>query len=419
MAIIFLDNFNGPSGLLSAPHLPDVSQGGRPWVNDLFSPASLDGRGNALTGDATFTFSPTLAFPAEGFTFTAEMVYAALNDTVGVFIEYVPDGINNLFNMYLGLDFANSGLGVRRFTYDTETGTGQPPGDPFSPPFPFPNNPDNVQLLGVEPVALGEHQVKVIFTPTRQKYFLDGVLLYDRTVITPMPLMKKISIGVAGSSTIDFISLVENEPATAPPLPPATGELDVTASIESRIVLADTYLTTVLASGLLTSFVTVNAAAPDFLVPGTVWVVNADTGASSTYSDFPFNSFAKIAGKYYGVKSDGLYDLQGSDPPSGAEPIIGALDFGQQDFGDSRISRVTDVYVGVSVTGFLFLHITADRKTYVYKSTRANTELSVQRFVLGKGLKSDWLGFRLLNADDIDFELRTIEFRAVKLTRRI
>jgi hypothetical protein len=187
-------------------------------------------------------------------------------------------------------------------------------------------------------------------------------------------------------------------------------------SVES-LLLDDSFVTSVIASAEFLNFINIGAVGPPFSNPGTVWVVNAESGASSTYADFPFNSYAKIGDGYFGLKEDGLYRLDADQDDGG--PVIGTLDFGRLNFGSTAKSRVTDVYVGVSTVGKMYLRITADGKTYTYSSTRANAELTSQRFVPGKGITANWLGFQLLNADEADFELSTIEFQVVKMTRRI
>ena len=43
----------------------------------------------------------------------------------------------------------------------------------------------------------------------------------------------------------------------------------------------------------------------------------------------------------------------------------------------------------------------------------------MQRIDTGKGLRANWLEFELYNADGEDFELASVEFAAVPLSRRI
>lgn len=190
------------------------------------------------------------------------------------------------------------------------------------------------------------------------------------------------------------------------------------ASILSQILADDSYLAQAIANAIVMHTVqTGGGDAPPFANPGTVWVVNAENAASSTYSDFEFNSYARIGGRYYGLRPEGLYSLDADEDDWG--PVIGRVDFGRLNFGGTEQKRVTDVYAGMSTSGTMYLRVTADGETYTYRSNRKSAELQTERFVPGKGIKANWLGFELVNAEDTDFELSTIEFHAIRLTRRI
>lgn len=151
--------------------------------------------------------------------------------------------------------------------------------------------------------------------------------------------------------------------------------------------------------------------------PSDVWVMNAETGGFTRYEGFDFNSYAKIGANYYGCKSDGIYRLDG-DTDAG-EPIRSMVSFGKQDFGTSALKRITNAYVGTSGEGKLFLKIIAEGEEYIYAARSYDEHLQVQRFDTGKGLRTNWLEFELYNADGEDFELASVEFAAVPLSRRI
>lgn len=150
---------------------------------------------------------------------------------------------------------------------------------------------------------------------------------------------------------------------------------------------------------------------------GAVWVVNAETGATTRYENFDFNSYAKIGDTYFGCKADGIYQLDG-DTDAG-DPIQAMVSFGKQNFGTSALKRITNAYVGTSGEGKLFLKIIAEGEEYIYAARSYDEHLQVQRFDTGKGLRTNWLEFELYNADGEDFELASVEFAAVPLSRRI
>lgn len=200
-----------------------------------------------------------------------------------------------------------------------------------------------------------------------------------------------------------------------------------TVTLNPALVADSSALSTVLATDPLTvqallgamarSTVDIGEATPPFEDPGNVWVVNAKTGAVSTYVEFPFNSYARIGDAYYGLKADGLYLLEGDT--DAAATILANVNFGQLDFGTTALKRVTDVYIGIASTGKLMLKVTANGQSYLYQQQRATNEMQVQRFVPGRGLQGLMLTFELYNTDNTDFEMSSIEFAAVPLTRRI
>ncbi len=147
------------------------------------------------------------------------------------------------------------------------------------------------------------------------------------------------------------------------------------------------------------------------------WVMNTETGGFTRYEGFNFNSYAKIGDSYYGCAEDGIYQLDG-DTDNG-EPIRAMVSFGKQNFGTSALKRITNAYIGVSGQGRMFLKVLAEGQEYTYAARSYDENLQVQRIDTGKGLRVNWLEFELYNADGEDFELASVEFAAVPLSRRI
>lgn len=185
----------------------------------------------------------------------------------------------------------------------------------------------------------------------------------------------------------------------------------------SVMFVNDDYVLQALLGASAYSTVDLGDATPVFEDPGNVWVVNDDTGATSTYVNFDFNSYAKIGDAYYGVREDGLYLLEGADDFGSI--TLANIAFGNLDFGTTANKRVTDVYVGLSSTGKLMLKVTAGGVSYYYRQQRSSTANATQRFVPGRGLHGNLIAFELYNDDNTDFDLDSIEFSAVPLTRRI
>jgi hypothetical protein len=159
-----------------------------------------------------------------------------------------------------------------------------------------------------------------------------------------------------------------------------------------------------------------------FLIPiageaTAAWCINAETNGSTRYENFDFNSFTKIGDSYYGCKADGIYKLDG-DTDADA-PIQAMVSFGKQDFGTTMLKRVTNIYLGASSTGKLFVKVLAEGEEYLYEARDSSEHIQSQRVDLGRGLRANYLEFELYNADGDDFELASVEFAAVPLTRRI
>lgn len=189
------------------------------------------------------------------------------------------------------------------------------------------------------------------------------------------------------------------------------------AAIAESLSVGTTIQYSAIMQALMNSVIESFAGIPVLAQQGDVWVVNDDTGASSNYEDFGFTSYAKFQGRYYGVKSDGVYLLEGSTD-KGA-PIRSSISLGRHDFGSTAKKIVPNCYIGLSSSGNVFLKVIADGQTYLYKTVRSNGALTTQRVKLGKGLKATHLVFELYNETGADFEIDSIEFEVARLERRI
>lgn len=154
------------------------------------------------------------------------------------------------------------------------------------------------------------------------------------------------------------------------------------------------------------------------------WVLNTESTGLTRYTNYPFNSFAKVGDRYYGLTSGGLYRLDG-DSDEG-EPIQARIRTGMFDFGDRVIKGIPEVYVGYSSDGTMrlrtiFVHPKSGEKTAAdYRlMPRGAATTRENRFQGGRGVFSvDW-DFELENVDGSGFELESIEFLPVPTSRRV
>jgi hypothetical protein len=192
------------------------------------------------------------------------------------------------------------------------------------------------------------------------------------------------------------------------------GELTATGSFsiigEFLTAIEESLLSSASIAGIYTSKIT-------FESDSRVWVINMDTGASSQYDDYGFNSFFERDGKYYGVAEDGVYLLEGDDD-EGVE-IDALVEFGRSNFGSPHKKKVINVYAGVSSTGKMLLKVDADGTIYTYEARSSSGSIENNRFDIGKGLKGNYYNFTLINRNGNDFDLETITFEPVVLRRKI
>lgn len=157
------------------------------------------------------------------------------------------------------------------------------------------------------------------------------------------------------------------------------------------------------------------------------WVVNTETRAFVKYRNFPFNSFAKIGGRYFGCSGDGIYELAGDD--DAGEPITAVLRGGLTDLGSSLLKQMPSAYVGYRAGDQMVLKVTVmtvdragdiAREEHVYRmEPRQADALRVNRVKLGRGLKSTYWGWELTNIDGADFDVDSFSWYPVVLERRL
>lgn len=147
------------------------------------------------------------------------------------------------------------------------------------------------------------------------------------------------------------------------------------------------------------------------------WVVNTHTLGLSRYTGYAFNS----VGGGFGVRSDGIYRLEGADDAGTAIPAW--LETGLLDFGSAHKKQVPEAFLGVANDGRLLLKVTTSQDGKLvedwYEATVVNEAADNTRCKIGRGLKARYWKFRLENVRGSDFELESLEIRPVVLERRL
>lgn len=189
------------------------------------------------------------------------------------------------------------------------------------------------------------------------------------------------------------------------------------ALMQELITVTPRWATSAFLDAVMYSFVHSGAT---FAIPGVgaeTWAFNTGSGGSSSYSNFDFNSYAKIGDKFYGASPGGIAELDG-DSDDGA-PIRAVIGLGQRDFGSAMRKTVSHAYIGMSATGNLFVKLIAEGAEYIYKTRDFSEEMQQQRVTFGKGLRTNYVWLDIYNEDGADFEIDTVEFHVADLSRRI
>jgi hypothetical protein len=187
------------------------------------------------------------------------------------------------------------------------------------------------------------------------------------------------------------------------------------ATLSDSIRLHDANIMQMLYGGELTDNIELSAA---YIDPGgsiTTWAMNTRTGAVTEYSNFAFNSFAKLGHKYIGASESGLYELLGEDDDG--TDIIADIKSGFAQWAGSRYSMFKGIYLGVRGGGDFILRLeTGDGKTYDYAV--AGQHMMTTKVRVGKGLRARYWSFELISTGQ-EFDIDTIEFVPISSDRRV
>jgi hypothetical protein len=145
--------------------------------------------------------------------------------------------------------------------------------------------------------------------------------------------------------------------------------------------------------------------------------INLDSGASSRYANFSFNSMIKAEdGNYYALNSSGLFKLAGKLDLTSAIPTVANL--GNQDLGTSQIKRLGAAYAGVASDSAIALIVAAETSEYTYTARSSSATLKQQRFDLGQGLRANFFNLSLISKGG-SVEISDFSVMVAPTTRRI
>lgn len=150
-----------------------------------------------------------------------------------------------------------------------------------------------------------------------------------------------------------------------------------------------------------------------------VWSVNKDTGGSTAYEQYPFNSFACIGGRYFGAAPGGIFELVG-DTDDGEQAIDAVVNLGKRDFGSGQLKGITNAYLNVSSPEKMQVRVTTpEGAQYTYEARSSADHMRTQRVDFGRGLRAHYLGLEIMNTNGCEFDLEAAEFLVAEMKRRI
>lgn len=150
----------------------------------------------------------------------------------------------------------------------------------------------------------------------------------------------------------------------------------------------------------------------------TGWVMNPETYAVSTYSNFSFNSITAFMNDYLLASSTGLYSM-GGDLDEAAY-ITSRMKTASMAFETSNRKQVPEVLLGVNNSGKVILTVSVDGQHTAYYELKPSTQyLDTQQIKVGKGLHGRYWQFELVTKQNSTFDLDTFEFLPVVFGRKL
>lgn len=143
-------------------------------------------------------------------------------------------------------------------------------------------------------------------------------------------------------------------------------------------------------------------------------------GATTQFTNYPFNSMVKFGNTYLGASSEGIYLLDGSDD-NGVE-IEAYFEPITTDFGSDNPKRMRFIYLGYEAQGDLELTLKADDKateTVVLEAESTKIGQQRRRVPATRELQGRYWNLQVKNMDGCDFAVDSIDVRMVTRSQGI
>lgn len=218
----------------------------------------------------------------------------------------------------------------------------------------------------------------------------------------------------------DYMALIERIRLNDVP----AGSALLSAIVSERFSLSASLTDTAELTKLLTEAIALRLEVADGDAPLVAWVLSPESRAAWTYADWPFNSYAEIAGRQYAMGPTGIVELGGDDDDG--EAIAARLRTGLTNLGTGRGKRIEGAYLGYTSDGQLGLAVTVTSpdgtKTehrYLMRPRTDGGAMHEGRIKVGRGMKSVFWQFEVHNVDGAAFELHDLQLLPMILDRRV
>lgn len=156
--------------------------------------------------------------------------------------------------------------------------------------------------------------------------------------------------------------------------------------------------------------------------------MNLRTGGVSEYTDHPLTAIVRFNSTYYGMTSDGIYELDG-DTDAGSDVAANVLS-GVDDYGSddprfdvsTKIKRSAGAYVNMRTQGEVAVVVRTDEtkeRVYVIDGSADPEGLHPRRVQMGRLLEGRNWQFGFKNVDGTAFQLKDFKNIPIVLSRRI
>lgn len=149
-------------------------------------------------------------------------------------------------------------------------------------------------------------------------------------------------------------------------------------------------------------------------------IAGGKVGGTTQYTNYEFDSVARIGGRYFGASAEGLFLCEG-DNDDGL-PIEARFGPGQLNFGNPRLKTVSYCYMGAAAGA---MRMTMDALVdgqpghYSYSALQRGSSMRELRFTLGRGLRSTYVMPTFYNTVGSEFEVDAVRFIVAESARRI